>query len=66
MPLVMGYLRSACERYIDLKPLLNLLVELEQHVAKRAGQLKLIPDSHFNQNSHTPSCGRGRNRERRI
>ena len=29
MPLVMKYLRSACERYIDLKPLLNLLDELE-------------------------------------
>ncbi len=29
MPLVMSYLRSACERYIDLKPLLNLLKELE-------------------------------------
>jgi aminoglycoside/choline kinase family phosphotransferase len=31
MPLVMDYLRQACERYIDLKPLLNLLMELEQH-----------------------------------
>ncbi len=30
MPLVMDYLRRACERYIDLKPLLNLLMELEQ------------------------------------
>jgi aminoglycoside/choline kinase family phosphotransferase len=30
MPLVMNYLRRACERYIDLKPLLNLLMELEQ------------------------------------
>jgi len=29
MPLVMHYLRKACERYIDLKPLLNLLIELE-------------------------------------
>ena len=29
MPLVMSYLRRACERYIDLKPLLNLLNELE-------------------------------------
>lgn len=29
MPLVMNYLRRACERYIDLKPLLNLLNELE-------------------------------------
>jgi aminoglycoside/choline kinase family phosphotransferase len=30
MPLVMNYLRRACERYIDLKPMLNLLIELEQ------------------------------------
>ena len=29
MPLVMEYLRAACARYIDLKPLLNLLNELE-------------------------------------
>ncbi len=29
MPLVMSYLRRACERYIDLKPLLRLLDELE-------------------------------------
>ncbi len=29
MPLVMDYLRRACERYLDLKPLLNLLDELE-------------------------------------
>jgi aminoglycoside/choline kinase family phosphotransferase len=29
MPLVMDYLRRACERYIDLKPLLYLLDELE-------------------------------------
>ena len=29
MPLVMGYLRAACARYIDLKPLLNLLDTLE-------------------------------------
>ena len=36
MPLVMDYLRRACERYIDLKPLLNLLMELEMH-AQRAG-----------------------------
>lgn len=28
MPLVMDYLRRACERYIDLKPLLNILMEL--------------------------------------
>ena len=32
MPLVMEYLRRACERYIDLKPLLNLLMELEQQI----------------------------------
>ncbi len=31
MPLVMNYLRRACERYIDLKPLLVLLMELEMH-----------------------------------
>ena len=30
MPLVMGYLHRACTRYIDLKPLLNILDELEQ------------------------------------
>ncbi len=30
MPLVMEYLVRACERYIDLKPLLNLLLELQQ------------------------------------
>ncbi len=30
MPLVMDYLRRACVRYIDLKPLLNLLDVLEQ------------------------------------
>jgi aminoglycoside/choline kinase family phosphotransferase len=29
IPLVMEYLRCACERYIDLKPLLKLLDELE-------------------------------------
>ena len=29
IPLVMNYLRKACERYIDLKPLLKLLDELE-------------------------------------
>ncbi len=34
MPLVMEYLVRACERYIDLKPLLNLLHELEQQVQK--------------------------------
>jgi N-acetylmuramate 1-kinase len=29
LPLVMAYLRAACVRYIDLKPLLNLLDELD-------------------------------------
>ena len=29
LPLVMAYLRAACARYIDLKPLLNLLDTLE-------------------------------------
>jgi len=32
LPLVMSYLRAACVRYIDLKPLLNLLDELEPKV----------------------------------
>jgi aminoglycoside/choline kinase family phosphotransferase len=32
MPLVMDYLRRACARYLDLKPLLNLLDELEPQV----------------------------------
>ena len=31
LPLVRAYLRTACARYIDLKPLLNLLDELEPH-----------------------------------
>jgi len=31
LPLVMAYLRAACARYIALKPLLNLLDELEPH-----------------------------------
>ncbi len=30
LPLVMDYLRKACERYVDLKPLLRLLDELEK------------------------------------
>jgi aminoglycoside/choline kinase family phosphotransferase len=34
MPLVMEYLVRACERYIDLKPLLNLLHELNQQPAR--------------------------------
>ncbi len=34
LPLVMDYLRAACARYIDLKPLLNLLDELEQREAQ--------------------------------
>jgi len=29
MPLVMSYLRSACERYVDLKPLYNILEQIE-------------------------------------
>jgi aminoglycoside/choline kinase family phosphotransferase len=34
MPLVMAYLRKACERYIDLNPLLRLLDELEARPAQ--------------------------------
>ncbi len=34
LPLVMAYLRAACTRYIDLKPLLNLLDTLEPHIAQ--------------------------------
>ncbi len=37
MPLVMNYLRRACERYIDLKPLLNLLDELEPQTDQQVG-----------------------------
>jgi N-acetylmuramate 1-kinase len=36
LPLVMAYLRAACVRYIDLKPLLNLLDTLEPR-AKQEG-----------------------------
>jgi len=32
LPLVMAYLRAACVRYIDLKPLLNLLDTLEPQI----------------------------------
>jgi hypothetical protein len=32
----MKYLRAACERYIDLKPLLVLLMELEHAQAEQA------------------------------
>jgi aminoglycoside/choline kinase family phosphotransferase len=32
IPLVMEYLHKACERYIDLKPLLNILLELNQQI----------------------------------
>jgi hypothetical protein len=32
LPLVMAYLRAACARYIDLKPLLNLLDTLEPQI----------------------------------
>ncbi len=35
LPLVMSYLRAASARYIDLKPLLNLLDELEPHGAQQ-------------------------------
>lgn len=34
MPLVMSYLRAACVRYINLKPLLNLLDTLEPKISK--------------------------------
>ncbi|MCR4304082.1 MAG: phosphotransferase [Gallionella sp.] len=34
LPLVMSYLRAACARYIDLKPLLNLLDTLEPQICK--------------------------------
>jgi aminoglycoside/choline kinase family phosphotransferase len=34
LPLVMAYLRAACVRYIDLKPLLNLLDTLEPQISK--------------------------------
>jgi hypothetical protein len=34
MPLVMEYLHKACERYIDLKPLLNILLELNMQMEK--------------------------------
>ncbi len=34
MPLVMDYLRRACARYIDLKPLLNLLEVLEPRTTR--------------------------------
>ncbi len=34
MPLVMNYLRKACERYIALKPMLKLLDELENRQAQ--------------------------------
>jgi aminoglycoside/choline kinase family phosphotransferase len=34
LPLVMTYLRAACARYIDLKPLLNLLDVLEPQISK--------------------------------
>jgi aminoglycoside/choline kinase family phosphotransferase len=34
LPLVMAYLRAACARYVDLKPLLNLLDTLEPHATQ--------------------------------
>ena len=36
MPLVMHYLRRACERYVDLHPLLRLLDEIEGHAPRVA------------------------------
>jgi aminoglycoside/choline kinase family phosphotransferase len=39
MPLVMDYLRRACERYIDLKPLLVLLMELELHTQQTGASI---------------------------
>ncbi|ADE10288.1 aminoglycoside phosphotransferase family protein [Sideroxydans lithotrophicus] len=39
MPLVMDYLRRACERYIDLKPLLVLLMELEMHAQQTGASI---------------------------
>ncbi len=35
LPLVMAYLRAACARYIDLKPLLNLLDTLEPPITRQ-------------------------------
>ncbi len=41
LPLVMAYLRAACARYIDLKPLLNLLDTLALHdMQKNSGATK--------------------------
>jgi N-acetylmuramate 1-kinase len=37
LPLVMHYLRRACERYVDLKPLLRLLDELEPLTDQQVG-----------------------------
>jgi aminoglycoside/choline kinase family phosphotransferase len=37
MPLVMRYLRKACERYIELAPMLRLLDELEGHADSKVG-----------------------------
>jgi hypothetical protein len=41
MPLVMDYLRRACERYIDLKPLLNILLELNAQI-EQAGERAIV------------------------
>ena len=35
LPLVLSYLRAACARYIDLKPLLNLLDTLEPRISQQ-------------------------------
>lgn len=40
LPLVMAYLRHACERYGELRPLLNLLDELEPHDARAEADVK--------------------------
>lgn len=37
LPVVMSYLRRACERYVDLKPLLRLLDELEPQADQKVG-----------------------------
>ena len=39
MPVVMNYLRKACERYRELRPLLNLLDELDQDAASAQNKI---------------------------
>ena len=66
MPLVMDYLRRACERYIDLKPLLVLLMELEMH-AQQAGTSVLMQCAHLPLiQPLSPASGRESNRERHL